>query len=121
MLSAPERPTTKRGRRAERASVRSLARTTVTLARHASECVERERLIAAIQQASERRRLVLALLLVERLTFTEAANVLGIGVSSARALYREAWSELRRAVAGERQTTRSRRVAAVPERLRKAS
>jgi DNA-directed RNA polymerase specialized sigma24 family protein len=80
----------------------------------------RARLAAAYQRCSERRRLVLALLLVERLTAAEAADALGLSRPQVEREYREALDAVRRSARDRTAASRARRAPAV-ERLRKAS
>jgi DNA-directed RNA polymerase specialized sigma24 family protein len=109
------RMTERRGARAaERAA--SLVR--------ASDRIERRARVAwALGQAAEDRRLVLALLLYERLSPAEAASALGISVRRVRGSLRRTLADLAAAARGETADAiaRPRRVRSTEPRLRKAS
>ncbi len=87
-----------------------------------SAVARRARLVAALARCSARDRVVLALMLVERLSTSEAADALGISVSRLRRVYGESLSELRLAWSGVRGSVRprARRVVVGTVRLRKA-
>ena len=75
-----------------------------------------------LERGPERHRILLGLLLVERLSPAEVAGVLRISVSRVERSYREIMSELRRvAEGGAAAATRLGRLPASGERLRKAS
>ena len=86
---------------------------------------ERKRASLALGRCPERERLILALLLVERLSPAEAASTLGVSVRHLRVTYRETLANLRRASVGlmarPGERARSRRVASPDIPLRKAS
>lgn len=80
----------------------------------------RARLTAALERCSERTRLVLALLLVERLTVAETADALGTTTARVEREYHDAVEELGRITRrGGTLTSRPRRMTV--ERLRRAS
>ena len=85
----------------------------------------RRLLSAALERRNRRDRLIIALLLVERLSPAEAADVLGISVTRVRDLYRDALAALERAARGETASAsvreRTRRSVLGEARLRKAS
>jgi|RhiMetdeSRZDD1v2_1073273.scaffolds.fasta_scaffold1271759_2 DNA-directed RNA polymerase specialized sigma24 family protein len=87
-----------------------------------SAVARRARLVAALARCSARDRIVLALMLVERLSTSEAADALGISVSRLRRLYGATLAELRSAWSGVRGSVRprARRVVVGTIPLRKA-
>lgn len=89
-------------------------------ARRAVSIERRMRIAWALSRAGHDRRVMLALLLVERLTAAEAASALGVSVSRLRGFYRETLADLREAAHGRLARERARRPRPV-ERLRKAS
>ena len=133
MLSAPGRPhgsargaarTSVAARRGSQPKARSEA-TDRAAVRQSGDGRDRERASVALGRCPERQRLVLALLLVERLSPAEAASALSVSVRDLKCAYRETLANLRRATlgmsvrAGER--ARPRRARGADDRLRKAS
>jgi DNA-directed RNA polymerase specialized sigma24 family protein len=82
--------------------------------------VRRARVAWALRNADHDRRVVLALLLVERLSAVEAASALGVPVERVRGSYRQALAELRAAAHGAPRP-RGRRPRTTHVRFRKAS
>ena len=119
MLSAPGRtPGATLGRRARG----GLSRQEAGEARNRNEReAVRSRLTLALGRCPEQQRLMLALLLVERLSPAEASSVLGVPVRRLASTYRETLAGLRQAALGRAPVApRARRIGAEP-RLRKAS
>ena len=107
-LVLPPRPTT----RARRAAL-------------AAPAPGRARVAAALRSCSAREQLALVLLLVERLTPTEAAVALGLSTRQIERAYRAALAELRLALRGRQRGRTSRALArrslALDQRLRRAA
>ncbi len=85
-----------------------------------SDAVIRRRLLDAIEHCAPRERMMLALLLVERLTPAEAAETLRLPAASVTRRYRALLAELARAYHGLG-SRRAARAAAGVARLRRAS
>ncbi len=86
--------------------------------------VRRQRVASALENCGERERVILALLLLERLTPGQAAGVLGITVAHLLRTYRDVIADLERVAVGG--VSRSglvpgRRRISSGERLRRAS
>ena len=86
--------------------------------------VRRQRVASALESCGERERVILALLLLERLTPGQAAEVLGITVARLLRTYRDVIADLERVAVGG--VSRSglapgRRRISGGERLRRAS
>src|SRR6185503_19635435 len=125
MLTAPERlraanRSSSRRRRAPGAATHATEAERALDARRRA-ATRRDRLNAALARCSRRDRVVLALMLLERLSASEAADALGISVTRLRRVYGETLAELRLAWTGSSDSSRSRsrRVGVAAVRLRK--
>ncbi len=85
-----------------------------------SDAQVRRRLLEAIEHCAPRERMMLTLLLVERLSPVEAAETLGLSVVSVSRRYRALLDELARAYHGLG-SRRAARAAVEVSRLRRAS
>ena len=98
MLSLSERRTVRRRRtdpsRSTAASTRNRA------GEVASGAERRARVALALSRSTERERLVLALILLERMSPVEAADTLGISLRALRRTYRDSLASLRGALYG---------------------
>jgi DNA-directed RNA polymerase specialized sigma24 family protein len=119
VLSASSRHATRRARITRPAP--AVVATRATAAPAGTRIERRSRVAWVLGRAPHDKRLVLALLLVERLTPAEAASALGVPVRHVRGSYTRALADLRRAAAGGPAPARSRRALPRTDRFRKAS